>query len=98
MPGVNWALMVAVILLVLAFRTSANLSSAYGIAVTGTFVITTMLITVVALHKWRLSPWIVLPVAALFMFIDLSFFLSNLTEFDTGAGSRWRWRRSSSRC
>ena len=83
-PFVNWLLMVAVIGLVIGFQDSSNLASAYGIAVTGTFVITTCLITVVARHRWRLSWWIVGPVAALFLVIDVSFFVANLTKFDHG--------------
>ena len=83
-PFVNWLLMIAVIALVLGFRDSSNLASAYGIAVTGTFVITTCLITVVARHRWKLSWWIVGPVAALFLVIDVSFFTANLTKFDHG--------------
>lgn len=83
-PAVNWMLMVAVVALVLGFRSSSNLASAYGIAVTGTFVITTCLITVVALNRWKLSPWKVWPVFSLFIVIDLSFFAANLTKFTHG--------------
>lgn len=83
-PLVNWMLMFAVIGLVIGFQDSSNLASAYGIAVTGTFVITTCLITVVARHRWNLSWWIVGPVAALFLVIDVSFFTANLTKFDHG--------------
>jgi KUP system potassium uptake protein len=83
-PFVNWSLMVAVIGLVIGFGSSDNLASAYGIAVTGTFVITTCLITVVALHRWRLSPWIVWPVFAIFIVIDTAFFASNLVKFEHG--------------
>ena len=59
-PFVNWALMIAVVGLVIGFQDSSNLASAYGIAVTGTFVITTCLITVVARRRWNWS----LPLAA----------------------------------
>jgi len=83
-PGINWMLMVAVIALVVSFQDSSNLASAYGIAVTGTFVITTCLITVVALHSWRVSKWIVWPVFALFFTIDMAFFTANLTKFEHG--------------
>ncbi|MGV1037476.1 MAG: potassium transporter Kup [Candidatus Nanopelagicales bacterium] len=83
-PAVNWMLMIAVVALVLGFRSSSNLASAYGIAVTGTFVITTCLITVVALHRWKLAPWKVWPVFALFIVIDVSFFAANLTKFTHG--------------
>lgn len=83
-PAVNWALMVFVIGLVVAFRDSSNLSSAYGIAVTATFVVTTTLITVVAVKRWKLSLWIVIPMATVFLAVDLAFFTSNLTKFGHG--------------
>lgn len=83
-PFVNWALCVAVVVLILGFRDSSNLASAYGIAVTGTFVITTVLITVVARVQWHAPLWAVIPGAALFGFIDLSFFAANLTKFFHG--------------
>lgn len=83
-PAVNWMLMICVVALVVGFRDSSNLASAYGIAVTGTFVITTCLITVVALHSWKLSPWRVWPIFGLFITIDVSFFAANLTKFTHG--------------
>ncbi|MEI8081720.1 MAG: KUP/HAK/KT family potassium transporter, partial [Actinomycetes bacterium] len=83
-PVVNWALGIAVVVLVIAFRSSSSLASAYGIAVTGTFVITTCLITIVALQRWRVSPWIIWPIFTVFFVIDLSFFSANLTKFDHG--------------
>ncbi len=51
---------------------------------TGTFVITTVLMTVVALKKWKLSPWLVWPVSLFFFIVDSAFFLANLTKFDSG--------------
>ena len=83
-PFVNWALCLAVVGLIVGFRDSSNLASAYGIAVTGTFVITTVLITVVARRQWHAPLWAVIPGAALFGFIDLSFFGANLTKFFHG--------------
>jgi KUP system potassium uptake protein len=83
-PAVNWTLMVAVVFLVVLFQDSSNLASAYGIAVTGTFVITTCLITDVALHKWKVRPLIVWPVFTLFFIIDMAFFTANLTKFFHG--------------
>ncbi len=83
-PAVNWMLMIGVLLLVVTFQTSSNLAAAYGIAVTGTFVITTCLITIVALEKWKISPWLVFPVSFVFLCIDMGFFLANLTKFDHG--------------
>ncbi len=83
-PFVNWALMIAVVGLVIGFQDSSNLASAYGIAVTGTFVITTCLIAVVARHRWRLPLWMVIPGFLVFLCIDGAFFLANLTKFDHG--------------
>ncbi|MEI8082912.1 MAG: KUP/HAK/KT family potassium transporter, partial [Actinomycetes bacterium] len=83
-PAVNWVLGIGVVLLVIIFQTSSNLASAYGIAVTGTFVITTCLITVVALQRWKLSPWIVWPGFVVFFVIDTALFSANFTKFDQG--------------
>jgi KUP system potassium uptake protein len=83
-PMVNWALLVTVALLVLTFRTSSNLASAYGIAVTGTMFITTVMLAVVLRRLWK---WPLLPAAALvllFGIVDGVYFLSNLTKFADG--------------
>ncbi|HCA60195.1 MAG TPA: hypothetical protein DEP46_19700, partial [Blastocatellia bacterium] len=61
LPGVNWALMIGCIAVVAAFQTSSNLASAYGIAVTSTMVITTVLFYFVARHRWN---WGQLPTLA----------------------------------
>ena len=97
-PLVNWLLLVAVVLLVIGFRDSERLASAYGLAVSGTFVITTLLISVVAHHKWHVAPVILVPLTALFLFIDLSFFTANLTKLVHGAGSHWRSRHCCTSC
>ena len=79
-PFINWILLAGVALLVLGFESSDNLASAYGIAVTGTMAIDTILaFTVVwALWKWPLP--IVLGGAAFFLVIDLAFFGANLPK------------------
>ncbi|EWY37645.1 potassium transporter Kup [Skermanella stibiiresistens SB22] len=79
-PALNWTLAVFVIALVLGFQTSSSLASAYGIAVTGTMIIDTVLIAMVMLllWKWAAKPTILL--IAFFLFIDLSFFLANSTK------------------
>jgi KUP system potassium uptake protein len=84
-PVVNWALMIAVLGLVLGFRSSDNLASAYGLAVSGTFVITTILITVVARTRWHVPLVALVPISGAFLIIDLSFFGANLTKFSHGA-------------
>ena len=83
-PFVNFLLAVAVVGLVVGFQSSSNLASAYGIAVTGTFVITTCLIAVVARRRWRLPLWVVVPGLVIFLVIDGSFFAANLTKFAHG--------------
>jgi KUP system potassium uptake protein len=84
-PWVNWLLMVAVVALVLAFRTSAALAYAYGTAVTGTITITTLLFFYYARHQWRWPLWIVLAGGGTLIAIDLRFFAANLTKLTHGA-------------
>lgn len=83
-PAVNWILLIAVAGLIIAFQDSSRLASAYGIAVTGTFVITTCLTTVVALRFWKVKPYIVIPIFIVFLIIDTAFFAANLTKFSDG--------------
>ena len=83
-PTINWMLMIATIALVLGFRSSSNLAAAYGIAVTTTMVITTLLAYVVARHHWH---WGVLPALSLtlvFVCIDLAFFGANAMKIAHG--------------
>ncbi|MBV9532566.1 MAG: potassium transporter Kup [Bradyrhizobium sp.] len=80
MPRINTLLLVSVILLVLMFRSSSALASAYGIAVTGTMVVTAMMGFVVV---WRVWQWSVVAAAALiapFLFLDLTFLAANLLK------------------
>ncbi|NDV13611.1 low affinity potassium transporter Kup [Crenobacter caeni] len=83
-PMVNWFLLGAVVLVVLSFGTSSNLAAAYGIAVTGTMVITTLLSTTVALRNWRWPAAAVLPVAFLFLCIDVPLFAANVHKIVAG--------------
>ncbi|MCX7207355.1 MAG: potassium transporter Kup [Proteobacteria bacterium] len=84
-PQINWFLLVSVILLVLAFRTSSNLAAAYGFAVTCTMVITTLLAFIVlgrdASRVKRVLIWLVL---SFLLVIDLSFFSANLLKLHEG--------------
>ena len=82
--GINWALMIGCILIVLGFRTSSNLAAAYGVAVTSTMVITTILFYVVAREQWRWSIWIAGPLAVAFLIIDLAFFGANIIKVAQG--------------
>jgi KUP system potassium uptake protein len=84
-PWINWLLLVAVLTLVLAFRTSAALAYAYGTAVTGTITITTLLFFYYARHQWRWPLWIVLTGGGALIAIDLLFFAANLTKVTHGA-------------
>jgi len=84
MPHVNWILMLAVVGLVLGFKTSSDLASAYGIAVTGTMLIATGLLYSVATQSWGWS-WVkVLPIFATLAVIDLSFFAACMTKVVDG--------------
>jgi KUP system potassium uptake protein len=83
-PWINGMLLVLVILAVVGFRSSDNLGAAYGIAVTGTMVVTTLLALIVERRMWR-WPWIVIVATAMvFLCIDLSFFGANLIKVEHG--------------
>jgi KUP system potassium uptake protein len=84
LPGVNRVLGAACVLLVLTFRSSTNLASAYGIAVTGTMTITTLLFCSVARNQWRWPLWRVLTVGGLFLSVDLAFLGANLVKIAKG--------------
>jgi KUP system potassium uptake protein len=79
-PGINAILFVAVVGLVVGFGSSANLASAYGIAVTGTLAIDTILFFVVVRMLWHKPAWMVALGAAGFLFVDLSFFAANVPK------------------
>ncbi|HEV2929301.1 MAG TPA: KUP/HAK/KT family potassium transporter, partial [Propionibacteriaceae bacterium] len=83
-PSVNWLLFVAVLVVVLAFGSSARLATAYGVAVTGTFLLTTTLFLVVARNQWHWPIWQWLPVGLLFGGIELTYFTANLTKISHG--------------
>lgn len=85
MPGVNWLLMVLVITLVLAFRSSTALATAYGVSVSGTMLIDTLLLALLAKAKWTRDRWWVLPVAAVVVVIDIGFLIANGAKFFDGA-------------
>jgi KUP system potassium uptake protein len=83
-PVVNWALMVMVILLVLFFQNSSNLTAAYGIAVTGAMFIDTCLLTVVLTTMWKWSRPLVFALLALFFTVDIAYFSANLMKVPDG--------------
>ena len=84
MPAINWILMIACIGLVLGFRSSSSLASAYGVAVTTDMVFTTILFAVVARTRWAWSKWIVALMGLGLLIIDLSFWGANLPKIPTG--------------
>ena len=86
-PSINWMLFAAVIVLVLAFRSSTNLATAYGLSVTGTMLIDTLLLAVVAYTRWPDARKWVLPLCALFLVIDLAFLIANGEKLLTGIGA-----------
>ncbi len=82
-PLTNWTLYLAVVYLVLTFQSSSNLAAAYGIAVTGTMLIDTLLIAFV-LIAWRWSPLLVIPLIGTFLTVDLAFFSANALKIPQG--------------
>ena len=79
-PAINWFLLAAVVALVLGFESSTRLASAYGIAVTGTITVDTLLFLVVVRSLWRKPRWLVAIGAAVFFTVDLAFLGANLTK------------------
>ena len=84
LPGVNWGLFLAVVLLVLAFGSSSRLAAAYGISVSGTMIITTVLVYVVARRVWGWSRLACRALFGAFLVVDLGFFCANLLKFADG--------------
>lgn len=83
-PAINWALMVGTIYLVLEFKTAGNLAAAYGIAVTATMLITTILLFMVMRRRWRIKKWKVYSLIAIFLIVDIGFFGANAAKIKDG--------------
>jgi KUP system potassium uptake protein len=83
-PEINWGLAIACIVLVLAFKESARLAAAYGIAVSGTMGITSIAYFAVTRSTWKWPMWKALPLLVLFLSFDLPFFAANLLKFLDG--------------
>jgi KUP system potassium uptake protein len=84
LPVVNWLQMLGVVILIMAFKSSTNLASAYGIAVTGTMLITSTLVFVLAVRCWNWGwPFSIL-VFGSFMTLDVALFSSNMLKFVDG--------------
>ncbi len=84
LSGINWVLYITVMILVLGFRSSANLAAAFGIAVSGTMLITTMLAYVVVTTLWNWGVGKALLVTIPLMIIDIAFFCANAAKFEDG--------------
>ncbi|OHC83190.1 MAG: potassium transporter Kup [Rhodospirillales bacterium RIFCSPLOWO2_12_FULL_67_15] len=84
LPFVNWLLMICVLALVLGFQSSSNLAAAYGVAVTGTMTITTLLVGAVMLLLWNWSWRKTVLVLAVFLLLDLAFFGATVTKIEHG--------------
>jgi KUP system potassium uptake protein len=84
LPWINWVLLAAIIGLVLGFQSSSNLAAAYGIAVTATMAIDSILIFVVMRFLWGWHIALALPVAAFFLLIDIAYFASNAIKIVEG--------------
>ncbi|MFM5924319.1 MAG: potassium transporter Kup [Novosphingobium sp.] len=83
-PVINTALMIAVILLVLVFQKSSNLTAAYGIAVTGAMAIDNVLLGVVLFTMWKWKPWFSVPLLVLFFALDAAYLSANFTKIPDG--------------
>jgi KUP system potassium uptake protein len=83
-PTINWLMMIACIGLVLGFESSSRLAAAYGIAVTLTMIITTILLIVLAKEKWKWPRIALIPFAIVFLTIDAAFLGANLFKIPDG--------------
>ena len=83
-PVINGLLLFGIVVLILVFKESGNLASAYGISVSCTMVITSLFISFAAYYVWHIRLIYILPVALFFLSIDLSYFVSNALKFFSG--------------
>ena len=84
-PVINWALCIGVVTLTLVFRSATKLGDIYGVAVTGTFILNTLLFVAVARLLWGTSKWKLAPIAVLFLTVEVAFFSSNIAKIQHGA-------------
>ena len=83
-PAINWLLMISVFVLVLTFKSSSALASAYGLAVTGTMMATTLLSFIVIQALWQWNRFTSIAFLSVFLTIDLAFLSSNSLKIPTG--------------
>ena len=104
MPQVTWLMLAGVLILALAFGSSSRLASAYGIAVSGEMIVSTVLVFLAIWKLWKRPPWLAALICVPFLLIELTFFSSNMLKVWTGgfvplllaAGLvviMWTWRR-----
>ena len=83
-PAINWGLLAMVLILVLGFRESTRLASAYGISVVGTMLITTIMLGFLIFQVWRWNRLLATATVGLFLIVDFSYFASNITKIPDG--------------
>ncbi|MFA7439591.1 MAG: potassium transporter Kup [Sphingomonadaceae bacterium] len=83
-PVINWSMMTMVILLVLGFGSSSSLAAAYGISVTGTMVLTSLMLVILMLADWKWNRWVVLLVMGVLLTVEGAYFAANLTKIVDG--------------
>ncbi|MGL4924417.1 potassium transporter Kup [Aeromonas sp. 30P] len=84
LPLVNWLLLAGIVIVIVGFKSSSNLAAAYGIAVTGTMALTTLLLMMVAATRWKWPRWLIVLVGAPLLLVDFTFFAANSTKFLAG--------------
>jgi KUP system potassium uptake protein len=83
-PAINWALLAMVLVLVLGFRESTRLASAYGISVIGTMLITTVMLGFLVFKVWRWNRWLAGATIGAFLLVDFVYFASNVAKIPDG--------------
>jgi len=84
-PSINWMLMLAVIATVIGFGSSTALATAYGVSVTGTMLITSIILIVAMRARGTMPNYVFWPLAVLFVLVDVAFLFANLVKFMDGA-------------
>lgn len=83
-PAVNWALFLGCVAVTLMFKTATNLTAAYGVAVTGSMAITSIIISYIAFYRWKWNLFWMLLIFVPFLVIDFAFFAANLLKLGSG--------------
>uniref|UniRef100_UPI00157F92CE KUP/HAK/KT family potassium transporter n=1 Tax=Escherichia coli TaxID=562 RepID=UPI00157F92CE len=83
-PAINWALYISVVIVIASFEHSSNLAAAYGIAVTGTMVLTSILCCTVAVKNWHWNRFVVMILLAGLLCMDIPLFTANALKFFSG--------------